>query len=101
MDLIGHFAGDFNRRLEFTITPIRKYMGNIRVHSPYRSYTLIKSDWTPKQFTTELDVDRLRCCIKTRMLQRYYRIEPWMSDFTKIMDKFQSHMLEIQDFSLR
>ena len=102
MRVIGEFAGDYNRRLVFTITPVRKYIGKIRVCSPYRSYTLRGTDWSTKQLALQADVDRVRTCFQIRLLQRHrYHVEPWMRDLKKVIDMFEKHVTETQDYRLR
>ena len=102
MKLLGQFAGDDNRRLEFTITPTRKYLGKIRVHSPFRSYTLRKCDWSPKQLAMRTDVERVRTAFQIRLLQRHrYTPEPWMSDLQIILDVFEKIVCQVQDYRLR
>ena len=103
LDIIGKFAGDFNRPLKFTLTPKRKFLGPIFVQTPSKRYRLRKESWIPQRLGEEVDARRVQQYMfdKLRHTTYFTRDDEIFEDLDYILDAFVERLIEVRNYSLK
>ena len=103
LDIIGQFAGDFNRPLKFTFTHKRKFLGNIYVQSAYRRYRLHKNSWIPQRLGSQSDAARVQQYLYVRLRHSTFSRTDmnYLEDLDFVLNNFIHRLTYIRNYNLK
>ena len=102
LNLIGLFAGDINRPIQFTLTPKRKFLGTIFVKGPYKRYCLTKESWIPRRLAEDSDAARVQQFLYDRLRNSTFFLDVnYVKDMDCVLDCFHKRLTEIRNYCLK
>ena len=103
LNIIGQFAGDFNRPLKFTLTPKRNFLGNIFVQSQYKRYRLHTNSWIPQRLGSQSDAARVQQYLYDRLRHSTFFLTDmnYLQDLDIVLNNFIQRLTYIRNYNLK